>query len=274
MTDNRSLIDIAQAAQSKKGHQAPEVSTSRITTDNTQADALKELLRKVDSKTAWVDVTLPSKGLIAGTDSTVQIRPFTFEDEKILRTVQNANQASNTIKVLMNRTVKGVEYEKLTLADKTYLLFKLREISYGNDYPVDIECPQCNFKNSLNIEINKLPVKYLEDSGSLENKVVLPDSEVEVEYRFPMADDDASLTDIADMMDNLWRFIVSVDGHESRMVIQGFIPKTSGKDVLTLQKKIFGTEFGLQTKVNFFCEDCKADSEIELPLTASFFNVN
>tara|TARA_R110002012_G_scaffold313996_1_gene526279 strand:+ start:10662 stop:11486 length:825 start_codon:yes stop_codon:yes gene_type:complete len=274
MNENRSIIDIARAAESKQP-ETPEVQSSRIQTDTSEATALKDLLQKLDSKIAWVDVELPSRGLLSdGANTTVQVRPFTFEDEKILRTAKNANQAANTLKTLIHRAVKGMDYDTLPLSDKTFLLFKLREISYGNEYPIDIECTACEAKNSLNVELDKLPIKYLEE-GSLEDpKITLPDSEVEVEYRYPMADDDASLTDMEQMMDNLWKFIKSVGGHDSRMVIQGFISKTTGKDVLTLQNKIFGADFGLQTKVNFICNNCEADSVIDLPLNESFFNVN
>ena len=275
MNENRSIIDIAQAAK-KEQQTAPEApQTSRVQTDNSQADALQELLKKVDSKIAWVDIELPSRGLLSvGANSEVQIRPFTFEDEKILRTVRNANQVADIIKVLLNRAVKNLDYDKLTLADKTFLIFKLREISYGNDYAIDLECPKCTAKNSLNVELSRLPVKYL-DRDSLEaTKVTLPDSEVEVEFRYPMADDDANMTDVGAIMDGLWKFVKSVGGHDSRMIIQQFISKTTGKDVLTLQSKIFGTDYGLQTKVNFICNSCGADSALELPLNESFFSVS
>jgi hypothetical protein len=89
-----------------------------------------------------------------------------------------------------------------------------------------------------------------------------------------MADDDANMTDVGTIMDGLWKFVKSVGGHDSRMIIQQFISKTTGKDVLTLQSKIFGTDYGLQTKVNFICNSCGADSALELPLNESFFSVS
>tara|TARA_R100000458_G_C8197599_1_gene189156 strand:- start:26 stop:850 length:825 start_codon:yes stop_codon:yes gene_type:complete len=274
MNENRSIIDIAQAAK-KEQQGVPEAQTSRVQTDNSQADALKELLKKVDSKIAWVDLELPSRGLLSDGDNvTVQIRPFTFEDEKILRTVKNANQAADVIKVLIQRAVKGLNYDKLTLADKTYLIFKLREISYGNEYDIELECPKCQAKNGLRVELNKLPIKYLEQEEVSNNKVTLPDSEVEVEFRYPMADDDSNMTDMGNLMDGLWKFVKSVGGHDSRMVIQQFISRTTGKDVLTLQNRIFGIDYGLQTKVNFICNSCQNDSALELPLNESFFNVS
>ena len=273
MNENRSIIDIAQAAQ--KGQQATPPQQSVIQTDNSETEALQELLKKVDSKTAWVDVELPSRGLLSdGENCIVQVRPFTFEDERVLRTVKNVGQANDTIKTLIQRATKGINYEKLTLADKTFLIFKLREISYGNDYEIDIECPKCNSKNSLNVELNRLPVEYLDEDSLEKTKVTLPDSEVEVEFRYPMADDDTILSDVDSLMDSLWKFVKSVGGHDSRMIIQQFISKTTGKDVLTLQNKIFGTDFGLQTKVSFICQACNADSTLELPLNEAFFNVS
>ena len=292
MNDEKSIVDLVRESQAGGGQPAPQQQPSldadagaverkaqmmseNIPVDKNVEEALEALLANVKTKMAWMEVELPSNGLLyPDGKKTIQIRPFTFEDEKILRTVRNANQVADIIKVLLNRAVKNLDYDKLTLADKTFLIFKLREISYGNDYAIDLECPKCTAKNSLNVELSRLPVKYL-DRDSLEaTKVTLPDSEVEVEFRYPMADDDANMTDVGAIMDGLWKFVKSVGGHDSRMIIQQFISKTTGKDVLTLQNKIFGTDYGLQTKVNFICNSCGADSALELPLNESFFSVS
>ena len=273
MNENKSIIDIAQAAQSSQAQtQAPATAPTQ---EVKQGDVLKQLLEKVEQKTAWVPLDLPGNGVLSGGENkTIKIRPFTFEDEKILRSVKKASQSSKVLETLIQRATQDVNYHKLTLVDKTFILFKLRELSYGNNYEVEIECPQCGEKNGLMIELDKLPVVTLDEDVELDTKITLPDSEVEVEFRYPMAQDEAVLADVENVMDNLFRFVKSINGHDSRIIIQKFLTKTTGKDVLTLQKKIFGMDFGIQSRVNFICNACNADSAIELPINESFFNVS
>ena len=58
------------------------------------------------------------------------------------------------------------------------------------------------------------------------------------------------------------------------MIIQGFILKTSGKDITVLRNAIFSNDYGLQTKVNFICNSCEESSEVDLPINESFFDVS
>lgn len=273
MNENKSIIDIAQAAQGSQAQKQAPATTP--TQEVNQGDVLSKLLEKVEEKIAWVPIDLPSQGLLSnGENKTVKIRPFTFEDEKMLRSLKKASQGNKVIESLIQRATKELNYHKLSLVDKTFILFKLRELSYGNNYEVEVECPQCSAKNGLMIELDKLPVVKLDPEVELDTKITLPDSEVEVEFRYPMAMDDAVLTDMENIMDNLFRFVKTIDGHDSRIIIQKFLTKTTGRDVLTLQKKIFGMDFGIQSKVNFICSECNKDSAIELPINESFFNVS
>tara|TARA_R100000458_G_scaffold58174_1_gene65677 strand:- start:329 stop:1177 length:849 start_codon:yes stop_codon:yes gene_type:complete len=282
MSENKSIIDLAREAGNapeapmNPHHEqpAPPPQANSSQEDTSLKDTLASLLEKVEDKIAWVSVDLPTAGVFTNGVGSVEIRPFTFEDEKILRSIKKVSDAGNIINTLVSRCTKNLNFDDLALTDKNYILFKLRELSYGSRYDIEAECNDCGAGNKLTVELDKLPVNYatLEDSRS--TKILLPDSEVEVEYTVPVASDEKFLTKTEDLMDNLWRFVKNIAGHKERMIIQGFISKTTAKDVTVLRSAIFNTDFGLQTRVNFICNECQSDSVIELPINEGFFDVS
>ena len=283
MSENKSIIDIAKAHQG--GQPAPTQgdvpARPRTETvnpkneDTSMNDALNSLLEKVEKKVGWVDIELPTRGFYSDSPGTIQIRPFVFEDEKILRNIKKATDGVKVIETLIKRCTNNLDYSTLTLVDKNFILVKLRELSYGTNYGIHATCADCEFKNELNVEMDKLPLVYAENENSLHTKVSLPDSEVEVEFKIPTVKDEKYLTEVDSIMDNLWRLVKSVGGHTERVIIQGFIQKTSAKDIVVLRNAIFeGNRLGVQTEVNFICGSCGTHSVIDLPINESFFDVS
>jgi len=285
MSENKSIIDLAQEAgnapkaqqeapvqESAPRTQAPPANSSQE--DTSMRDTLASLLSKVEEKTAWVSVDLPTAGVFTNGIASVEVRPFTFEDEKILRSIKKASDGSKIINTLINRCTKDLDFNELSLVDKNFILFKLRELSYGSDYKIEAECVPCGTSNELTVELDKLPVTYASLDSRNNTKLMLPDSEVEIDYIMPTANDEKFINNTDHLMDNLWRFVRSVGGHTERMIIQGFISKTTGKDVTVLRNAIFNNDYGLQTKVNFVCNSCGSDSVIDLPINESFFDVS
>jgi len=285
MSENKSIIDLAQEAgnapktqqeasvqESAPRTQAPPANSSQE--DTSMRDTLASLLSKVEEKTAWISVDLPTAGVFTNGIASVEVRPFTFEDEKILRSIKKASDGGRIINTLISRCTKDLDFNELSLVDKNFILFKLRELSYGSDYKIEAECGGCGTSNELTVELDKLPVTYASLDSRNDTKLMLPDSEVEIDYIMPTANDEKFINNTEHLMDNLWRFVRSIGGHTERMIIQGFISKTTGKDVTVLRNAIFNNSYGLQTKVNFVCNSCGSDSVIDLPINESFFDVS
>ena len=280
MTEDKSIIDLARAGQTPPQDTQPNPQPTRDTNPGNSkdaraevSDALDSLLTKVRGKFNWIPIDLPGAGLL-GSPAVVNIRPFNFEDEKILRNIKKISDGSKVVQKLIERCTEGINYPTLSLVDKNYILYKLREVSYGDSYNVEVTCPQCSDVNSLGILFSELPVVYATEELLSNLKVTLPDSEVVVSYKLPTVAEEELLSDASNILDHLWRFIKDINGHTERIVIQGFLPKTTAKDVATLRGEVFNTNIGLQTKVGFICNGCSNDSIIELPITESFFNVN
>ncbi len=75
------------------------------------------------------------------------------------------------------------------------------------------------------------------------------------------------------VMDNLWRFVTSVDGHTQAPIIAKIIPKLPITDRHKLINAIVNIDCGVDTKVKFECDECQRVNIVDLPLTEDFFTV-
>jgi len=278
MTEEKTILDLAKNHMAESTTQVPPAqvpASNQIKEDASVSEALDDLLSKVSAKSGWVPVKLPSLGKYnEGTGDTIEIRPFNFEDEKILRSVTSITDIKSAITTLFHRCTRGIPYPEMSLVDKGYLLYKLREVSYGNEYPIEAECATCQEKNELVVELDKLGTTYVEEDASPEISVTLPDSEVEAVIRIPRTSDDVYLENPKLIMDNLWRFVVRLGKYDERTVIQNFLAKTSARDASVIRETAFGSGVGLDSKVRFKCIRCGNDQATDLPLNENFFSVS
>jgi hypothetical protein len=157
--------------------------------------------------------------------------------------------------------------------DKMFLLLKLREISYGDDYQVLLICPKCQGENEVTIKLSTLSVNYVPDDFDGVETIKLPGIKREAQVRFPRVKDERHLDDIESLESNLWRFVVSIGGSKDAAVIAAVIKKLPLVD-LKLILKTMKTQYGVERKVKLDCRHCKAVSVVDLPLNENFFEVN
>ena len=243
--------------------------------DGTVSDAVGDLLSNIDSDMGWRQLELPSRGK-AYIESTgyVEIKPFTFAQERTLRSVKQSADADRVIKSLFAACVKGLGYPEMTLADKTYILFKLREISYGNEYTISAECQECEANNSLVLEIDKIPVAYAPDDYEEPFTITLPDSKQEVKFITPRSKDEKLLTNVSDATDNLWRFALSVGKYSDERIKKEFFQKTTVRDISFFRENLLRDRYGLNKSMAFDCAKCGALNDHVIPFSENFFSVS
>ena len=288
MSENKSIIDLATAATgganqssvpNPQGQVPPNFKPSQHkgeapTDEGDPKNILADLLKGVQEKIAWVEVDLPSKGFANGGISTVEVRAFTFDDEKILRSIQKAGDRTSVISKLIARCMRGVEYSDLLIVDKNYILYKLRALSYGEDYNIQATCEECSYESHLTVGLNDLPVNYAEKLEDLQGKFTLPDSGVEVELQTLTTREEGIMDKTSDIIDNLWRFIKTINGHSGRSITQGFVAGTTARDISVIRNSIFNDDIGIQTLVNFVCKECGNHSSLDLPINETFFDAS
>ena len=243
--------------------------------DGTVNSAVGDLLSKVELNLDWRTLELPSRGkAYINSDGTVQIRPFTFAQERKLRSIKKASQGGAVMKSLFKDCVTGLDYDSMTLEDKSYVLFKLREISYGNEYTVNIECEGCNARNTLVLEIDKVPVKYAEDDHKEPFSIMLPDSKQEVKFVSPRSKDEDLLSDVETLTVNLWRFALSVGKYKDERILKEFFSKTTVRDIVFFRESLTENRYGMNKTMSFECAGCGEVGETHIPFSENFFSVS
>ena len=129
---------------------------------DTKQKIIDDLLKNLPPETA-VEVSLPSECRVYNLpDPTAMItlRPMTFEDEKAL---VSAAKGQDPINIILGRCCTNLNIAELLPMDKLYLIMKLREISYGDDYNTLIVCPKCKAENPMKILLSQLNVNPVPD---------------------------------------------------------------------------------------------------------------
>jgi len=244
---------------------------SSIPVDSTKKDILQALTS--DIRNDYVELDLPTKGLFYEEGQKIYIRPFSYDEEKMMMTASKAGSI-NLVDNLIRRCLQGIAVEELTIPDKVFILFKLRELSYGNEYKVNLMCEQCEHSNELVVEINKLNINYTPEDAQQLQEIHLPGCNRKAFVIIPRVKDEKYVTSPSLLMDNIWRFVERVEDIEDRDIIRSFIKKLPASDISILKQAIIGQDWGIDTLVKFHCLQCEAVNENSLPLNADFFSVN
>jgi len=231
-------------------------------------DILKELPISSD-----IEVELPSRCLaykLPNPEKSVTIRTMSFDDEKLLATSKGK---ADPIGIILSRCVTNINVTELFPMDKLYLLLKLREISYGDEYNCTVPCPHCSTENKMCIQLSQLPVVQVPDNFEDKMEVDLPVLKKKAIVKMPRAKDEPYLSDLDKVSTNLWRFIEKIDNYEDKVIISKVLEKLPIKDIKTITNAL-KIEFGVQTKISMECSQCRKPSTHELPITPNFFDVN
>jgi len=246
-------------------------------TNSPKSDAAKQkiiddLLKEVPTDTT-ISVDLPSECRVytlEDEDMPVTVRPMTFEDEKA---IVGAKKNDDPVNLVLQRCITNIKVMDLLPMDKLYLIMKLREISYGDDYNTLLICQECKAENPTTIKLSELNVNPVPDDFEDPITFVLPIAKKEIKVRQPRVKDEKLFLDTGQALDQLWRFVTEIEGHTDKSIISAVMDKLPLKDVRTILNSI-KSEYGVDTKVKFACKDCGGVSVVDLPIDSNFFDVS
>jgi hypothetical protein len=240
------------------------------TMDEQKEDILAKLLENVPSETEQI-INLPSENRFYNNVSQVSLKPMTFEHEK--NVVANIKKDIDPINVLLGDCVKGINIGDLLIFDKVYLLMKLRQISYGEEYKFKVECPKCSKESEIILPLSEMLVNNLPEEFTDPREITLPVTKKKVKIRFPRVRDEIYLATADKLTDNLYRFVESVENVKDILIINKFIKKLPLKDIKILINELNRPDLGLDPRFIFGCTFCGKETELSIPITANFFSV-
>lgn len=246
---------------------APEKEINKLSDDQ----VIQSILENMPANDA-VTVDLPSRNKfydLINPSLPITLRPMTFEDE---RAMLSHKSPEDTLNHILERCISNIQIPNILQMDKLCLLMKLREISYGDDYKATIACNSCKKENLVNFRLTDLPVTYVEEDLTNPVSFTLPVLKKEVKVRLPRVEDEHYFSTPELALNNLWRFVESIDGSSKKTIISKIVPKLPLKDAHLLLEAVSATKYGINTKVKFACAFCSHTEVMELPISTDFFS--
>ena len=242
-------------------------------TDANKQEVIDDILQNLPVDTE-IELTLPSKCKfynLPDPHSPVSVKPLTFEDEKAIANIK-ASEKIDPISFLLSKSVSNLNLSELLPMDKLYILYKIREISYGPMYPVLITCPKCREDSEVNIDLSNLLVNEVPDDLEDPRTIMLPTLKKEAVVKFPRLKDEKYLNLLNSKNAQLWRFIESIDGHSDKQIISKVLEKMPLVDMHLILKELGRPEYGIDSKINFICGACEGESVVDIPIGENFFS--
>jgi len=241
-------------------------------------------------------IDLPSKGQLYPSDhplhnvASLEIRHMTAKDEDIL-TSENFIKKGIVFDRLLESIVvdKRIKARHLLIGDKNAVLMACRMHGYGAIYETKLDCPKCDEENTYEFDLATWKIKDIlfEEAGVVKTEnntflVVLPQTGVEVEFRFLTGEDEKKITSLEERnkkmnlpsssSTNLLKsFIVSINGFADGSSIYNFVENVPASDARFLRKAYNQTCPDLDTTHNFVCAHCDYEGSLEVPLNVDFF---
>ena len=240
-------------------------------------------------------VPLPSQGVIYPAGSvlykalTVDIRAMTAKEEDILTSRALIKKGTVITQLLKSCIVdKSIDVDSMISGDRNAVMTALRITGYGSSYSCEVGCPECGTSSKHDFNLADLPIKNLAIQPVVEGEnvfeFVLPMTKKKVTFKFLTGADETNISQESDRRkksvggDNeslittrLNYSILSVEDVKDKNKIVQFIRNMPAGDSRSLRKFMDDNEPGIEMKAWMTCDSCNEQSEVRLPLGASFF---
>jgi hypothetical protein len=269
----------------QKSKKELKMATEKKTNEQTGMSAVERLLAKAQA--VYEPVLIPSRGIVypegwTDTHGRMRVRRWTVEEEKILSTARLV-RSGKAIDMMLSNCLENQEINtgELLSGDRSFLLYHLRNVSYGSYYEFKLTCQRCGAEYGADADLNNIKVVQLPADFKEPIVTTLPISKVDVTYRLMRGKDEFALLHARSnssetSIDNTLvlryaRQVLSLDGIEDKAVIESFINKMPAGDSAHLREHMDKTTCGVDFTMKTTCSSCGAEQESEMPLTANFF---
>ena len=254
----------------------------------------EEHLEKINSiyKIMTETIDLPSEGRFYNSGAkTVDIKPITAKEEDILsneRLLRSGKAFDELIKACVVNW-NGINFDDLLVGDKNAILIAIRIISLGDEYNVNVTCPNCMTKSDLSISLKEdLGIKLsglqtAENNENIFNWV----SPLGINYKLRLltSKDQAAMENEtkqknailknnykeSTFSDFLYYSIVSIEEFTDRFDIKKLLENAPSTELRALVNYIKEVSPDYDMSYKFECSECNTIQDINIPFTIGFF---
>lgn len=211
----------------------------------------------------------------------VRLRPMTLKDEEILSNQTYIKNGSVFRRVLDSCMLNDFEAKNFTPYDVYYLIYVLREITYGQDYEFEIPCigEKCDKKIKYEMKMSEVEFDELEEKVEPVKTVKLPVSNFTVSIKYQTVGDEENArkieTDCGEQARVLAARTIEILDNKNEPVNPkdwpDFFEAIPGKDRAAITD-LFKTVDNLKIPtVKVVCPKCGEEWEAEIPFNREFF---
>jgi hypothetical protein len=278
----------------RKGNDVFQGSEGESQSAGWQGQASNVLKEDFDMEIPVETVPLPSRGVVYPEDhplfgkETLDIKAMTAREEDILTNRVYIKKKTVISELLRSCFInKDIDPDSLIAGDRNAIMVALRVTGYGAEYKVEVDCPSCSERSKQEFNLASLPIRRLSQqpiaNGSNLFEFKLPVSKKKVRFKYLTGLDEMDMAVAQDRLKKRGfeagnmvtrRFanqVVGVDKVNDRNKIQRFCQNMPARDSLSLRKYIDKNEPGIDMKSYMTCPHCLEESEVRLPMGASFF---
>ena len=244
-------------------------------------------------------VELPSRGKFYPSDhplhnkEVIEMRFMTAKDEDILTSPALLRNGLAIDRLIENLIVdNNVNVNDLLLGDKNAVILAARISGYGEQYNVNVTCPNCQASIEHEFDLSEIPHQngtipeddnenvYLTPEGTFVAK--LPKSQFSVEFKLLTGQDEDYLEKVAlktkklklpeaSATNLLKRLVVSVNDVTVTSEINNFIDNMPAQDARFLRACVTTVTPNVDMTQEVECSSCGTVSEMAVPFTSEFF---
>ncbi|MAH46352.1 hypothetical protein CMI37_11010 [Candidatus Pacearchaeota archaeon] len=239
-------------------------------------------------------VELPSRGKYYPKEhplhnvETIEIKHMTAKEEDLLTSRSLLKKGLAISRVLESVIVdKRIDVDSLLIGDKNAAIVSTRISAYGADYQTQVTCPSCNTTSKFAFDLNAISCIHNEPADGVVRKgdnfvITLPGTKVNVEVKLLSGKDEKYLAEAmnmkrkhnlpdAIMTDQFKMFIVSINGHTDRAIINDFADRMPASDSRFLRTTYDRIVPNVDMAQEYSCDNCSYEAAMEVPLSADFF---
>ena len=234
--------------------------------------------------------TLPSHGKIyeEEVNPEVILSSMTTKHEMLrLSTSEDSNRLMADIIDDCIQSDVGISAYDMCLADYQYLMYKLREVTFGNEYEMIGVCPYCGNREDISVDLDELEIKEFTEDILDMMEIILPISgdEIEITMQTPR-----SLDDTARQVKQARRKLKNKENPEILYVMLNSIIRKNGEDFSPIEEELWlrnlpladtnailasidrlNTSFGMDLTVYHTCSNCGQEFVAPFRVNDSFF---
>lgn len=231
---------------------------------------------------------LPSRGKFEGVPERITLRAMSLSDEKRRLASQGL---SGIVDLIGNCVVKPEDFNpyKMCQFDLDFAMLKLRIVSHGSNYNVEVQCPYCGKTIQSTINLDDIPVNMVEDDFSSEFEIgPLPISGDNLQVKILTSEDIENIEseskriltkfpnyegDPSEVLNYIYK-IRTVNGEKlPYSQLKQYVETMTANDSIYLDQAYTEAigKYGIDTDITFECPHCGETFIRNMPMNSEFF---